>query len=350
MIEKNDATNGSEEIESGLLLKYIKGVSTNAENTLVVTWLNADSGNEKILLQTAYIYYIEQTQNRIRARNPEAALDKIHRRIRKKRHRLFMQRFLAVAGCVLLLVSVGVNSYFWMQKNDEVQHVTMQTNAGMRTNVSLPDGTEVHLNSVTKLTYPISFTKKERRVVLEGEAYFKVNQEAGRPFVVALSGKSLEVEVLGTEFNMQAYADDSLLKITLVEGAVRLGFEGKSGDLQYTTLKPSQRAVYDMANRNMQIRHVDITYDIAWIHGRLMFKDMPVPEVLGRLSRFYNVHFQVEDVLIDKYTFTGTFENKQLSQVLDYLSIASNIKYKIVTPIEDDSESLKRTSVILTKK
>jgi ferric-dicitrate binding protein FerR (iron transport regulator) len=339
------------EIENELLLKYIKGISSDEENSRMMLWLKEDPEYERILLQTAYIYNAQQVQNRILSRNAAYAFNKVQKRIRWKRRRIYIRRSLAMAGCFALLISIGINTSFLIRKKAETQqYITMQANTGMRTDFTLPDGTKVYLNSATKLTYPVAFTAKERRVELEGEAYFKVNREAGRPFIVDLPDRPLKVKVLGTEFNIQAYPADPFLKTTLVNGSVQVGLETEQGTVRYIVLNPSQKAIYDIETRMLEVVEVNTIYDTAWMQGRLMFKDTPVPEVLNRLSHFYNVSFQVQDSLINNYTFTGIFENRQLSQILDYLSISSRIKYKIITPAEDDSDSLKRTSVILTKK
>ncbi len=348
---KDGISSEHNEIENELLMKYIKGISSDEENTRMVLWLKKNPDYERILLQTAYIYNAQHVQSRILSRDPESAFNKIQKRIRRNHRHIYIQRSLAVAGCLVLLISIGINGSFLFQKKAETQqYITMQTNAGMRTDFILPDGTKVYLNSATKLTYPVSFAAKERKVKLEGEAYFKVNREIERSFIVDLQDYPLNVEVLGTEFNIQAYTADLFVKTTLVSGSIRLGIETEPGAVKHVVLNPSQRAVYDIKTRMLEVADVHTIYDTAWIQGRLMFKDTPVPEVLNRLSHFYDVGFQVQDSLINKYTFTGTFENRQLSQILDYLSVASRIKYEIIRPATDDSESPKRTNVILTKK
>ena len=115
-------------------------------------------------------------------------------------------------------------------------------------------------------------------------------------------------------------------------------------------LEPSQKANYNPEKKNLHIVHVNPIYETAWIEGKIMFNETPLPEVLNRLSHFYNVHFQIEDQVINQYTFTGVFEQRHLTQVLDYLSISSQIKYKIIVPEEDDSKEVKQTYVILTRR
>jgi ferric-dicitrate binding protein FerR (iron transport regulator) len=342
-----------EEPETSLLIKYIQGFSSEEEIQYVTEWLKKENENERILLQTAQIYYAQRTKQRIQMRDSGVAFAQVQRQLHKKTRRLFLRRFGTIAGCIAFFTSVVLNYYNFVHmrpEDPEIQYITMQTNAGMRSHFTLPDCTEVFLNSASKLSYPVPFDKKERRVELDGEGYFKVVHDSEHPFVVNITDQPFDVEVLGTVFNIQAYASDEILRTTLIEGSVRLGMETAPGIKKYVILRPSEKAMYDVKNKNLHVEHVNTVYDTAWMSGKLMFKEMPLPEVLNRLSHFYNVRFIVNDPAINNYTFTGTFESRQLVQILDYLSISSQIKYKIMASQEDDSAAKKQTQVILLTK
>jgi ferric-dicitrate binding protein FerR (iron transport regulator) len=349
---KEEQINTSEcELEGCLLIRYIRGISSGEENERVALWLKANPDNEKILLLTARIYHAQRTKERIQNRRPVLAFEKLNQRRQKKAQRIVLKRILAAAACIAIVVSVAAN-YFLLKQDKQTsqpQYVSIQTNAGMRTNLDLPDGTTVFLNSASKLTYPASFDSNERRVTLEGECYFRVAHNQKQPFIVSVEDKSLDVEALGTEFNLQAYPVEQQVRTTLVKGSVKITTQNESGEQEKAILKPSERATYEMG-KSVQIVRVNTIYDTAWMQGRLMFRDTPVPELLMRLSHFYNVKFEIKDEVINNYTFTGTFENRQLSQVLDYLSISSRIRYKIIETAEDDSQGVKRTKVVLMKR
>lgn len=336
--------------DTSILIRYILGISSEKEKSEVLAWLEENPENESTLLQIAQLYYSQRTKQRIQARNPMKAFNNVQHQLQKKMHRVYKYRVLILIASVISIASLGINFYFLKPNESDVQYITMQTNAGMRTNFTLPDGTDVYLNSGTKLTYPICFDTDERRVELNGEGYFKVAHDAKRPFIVNIADKAFELEVLGTEFNMQAYATDEFITTILVKGSVRLAMETTSGIRKTVVLEPSQKANYNPEKKNLHIAYVNPMYETAWIEGKIMFKDTPLPEVLNRLSHFYNVHFQIEDQVINQYTFTGVFEQRHLTQVLDYLSISSQIKYKIIVPEEDDSEEVKQTYVILTRR
>ncbi|MDR2041422.1 MAG: DUF4974 domain-containing protein [Tannerella sp.] len=347
---KEETAQSQDEMDGMLLLRYVRGLAAEAEKARVMQWAGEHPDNEKTLLEVAQLYDARRTKERMLRRNPQEAFYKTLARGKRKARRVFLRKLSVVAACVALAVSLAVNYHLGSPRETEPSFITVQTHAGMRTTLHLPDGTTVHLNSAGTLTYPASFGPQERRVTLNGEGYFQVARDVKRPFIVSVESKRMEVEALGTAFNVQAYDSDSLLKTTLVEGSVRFGVQSESGVWKHTVLQPSEKAVYNLAAKKLHISRTNPAYDTAWIRGRLIFKDTPVPEVLTRLSYFYDVTFDVNDTVINHYTFTGTFENRQLSQVLDYLSISSRIGYQIIPSAEDDSRGVKRTKVVLRKK
>lgn len=333
------------------LLRYIDGIASEEEKRDVEEWLNADTEHEQVLLQTARIYYAYQTRKRIVARDAQSAFIRVYNQITKRNRKIWITRFSVAAACLLGVFITSATLSYLREGNGsrEAQVITVQSNAGMRTNFTLPDGTIAYLNSGSTLSYPIPFDKTERRIHLNGEAYFNVTHKADQPFIVSVRNDRMRVHVLGTEFNIQAYDNDSQIKTTLVNGKVNLELKDKNGQIYEEQLAPSEKATFNLADGRVNIERVNPQYETAWIEGRLMFKDSPLPEVLKDLSSFYNVQFDVRDQVIGSYCFTGMFENRQLFQVLDYLKISSNIDYRI-NQATDDSQGAKRTIVVLWKK
>ena len=229
------------------------------------------------------------------------------------------------------------------------RQITLQANAGVRTRFNLPDGTVVYLNSGSVLSYPMSYDQKERKVCLSGEAYFKVTHNEKQPFIVSTSGDQHRVRVLGTEFNIQAYGDENIISTTLVTGSVNLEVKNKSGNVSHRTLLPSEKAICNLDKEEISVMKINTIYETAWMDGKLMFKDTPLPEALKKLSYYYNVEFVIQDAEIKSYCLTGILDNRLLSQTLDYLRISSNIDYRIEDMKTDDSKGTNRTRVILWK-
>lgn len=315
--------------EESLLLKYITGEVTENEKLQIENWMLESPDNEKILTQLALIYHAQKTQERIKQRDTDTAYNNVQRKIKRRSRRLFLQRIAVAASLFIGLVGIGslLIQFLNLQEKYAPSLITVYSNDNSRSQITLPDGTEVHLNSRSILTYPSYYQGEERKVsLLEGEAYFKVSPNTDRPFIVNVADDKYKIKVLGTEFNLQAYKEDKIIQTTLIEGSVQLDIEGKDSK---AILKPSEKAVYSVNTNQLQIAATNTDRELDWMYDRLVFKQTPMKEVLARLSRFYNVEFEVKNNIIYEYSFTGTFEDKPLYQVLDYMKISSRIDYKI---------------------
>lgn len=314
--------------DESLLLRYITGEVTQEESLLVKEWSGKDTANEELLIQLARMYYAQRTQLRIKNRDTEAAFRIVNNKIKRKGRRLFLQRVGVAAS--LIIGILGIGSFFFqyldLRESFLPSMITVESNDNSRTRLVLPDGTEVCLNSGSSITYPSHYTDGERNVTLSGEAYFKVTHNKEKPFVVNALDKKYKVKVLGTEFNMQAYKDDNVIQTTLIAGSVQVDIQGRNTK---TVLLPSQKAIYSLQNNELEVVSANTDRETDWMYSRLVFKKTPMPEVLARLSRFYKVEFDVRNKIIDTYTFTGTFEDRPLYQVLDYMKISSQIDYNI---------------------
>ena len=332
-----------QELAGTVLLKYLNGTVSAEERSHVDAWLSDDPANHETLLQLARIHHAQRTRQRIRQRSPHKALHAVQKRIAQRSRRLVILR-LAVAAS-LLIGLLGTASLLWQNRQTELppQMITVNTNAGMRSYLTLPDGTVVHLNAGSTLVYPSLYDKNERRVQLAGEAYFKVAPDTEQPFVVSAAGDKVSIRVTGTEFNLQAYEKEEQVQITLMEGSVQLAIEGKKGNVLLT---PSDMATYDTSTGQLLLKKVNTTQVNAWMNGRLIFKDTPMPEVLRQLTHFFTVDFNVQDDLIRDYTFTGTFEDRPLFQILEYMKISSKIEYTMLYP---ENQEIRKPVVYLKK-
>ena len=312
-----------------ILLKYIIGDATEDEKLQIESWTQQDPDNEKILTQLALIYHAQKTQKRIKQWDTHAAYKKVQHKIKKRGQRIYLQRVAMAASLIIGLVGIGslLVQFLDLKEKYAPSLITVHSNDNSRSQFTLPDGTEVHLNSRSTLTYPSYYQGNEREVsLLEGEAYFKVVPNADRPFIVNVADNKYRVKVLGTEFNLNAYKEENIIQTTLVNGSVQIDIDGKH---EKTILKPSQSATYSLNTDQLQITDTNTERETDWLYDRLVFKQTPMKEVLARLSRFYNVEFDIKNNIIYEYSFTGTFEDKPLYQVLDYMKISSRIEYRI---------------------
>lgn len=206
---------------------------------------------------------------------------------------------------------------------------TLSTPRGGQYQVALPDGTRVWLNAASSLRYPASFTGKKRIVYLEGEAYFEVAKNAAKPFHVEVKG--LDVEVLGTHFNINAYHDEIYAKTTLLEGAVKV----KRGDVQ-KLLSPGQQAVSGSSGP-LKVIAADSDEVLAWKNGYFYFNKSTLPEIMRQLSRWYDVDIRYEGTIPDRIFGGEISRSSNASEVLKILELSKvhfriEGKYIIVMP------------------
>lgn len=200
----------------------------------------------------------------------------------------------------------------------------IKTPKGGQYQVLLPDGSKVWLNAASSLRYPARFTGLQRRVELTGEAYFEVAKNADMPFVVESRGQV--VEVLGTHFNIDAYADEAFISTTLLEGAVRVSADKASSP---QLLAPGQQALVSQTGSAVLVRQVDIDEAVAWKSGYFMFNDQDLESIMRELARWYDVQVEYQGD-VGSIKFGGVVSrSKTITQTLRVLELASNVRFKV---------------------
>ena len=200
--------------------------------------------------------------------------------------------------------------------NAEILYNTMTTPRGRQFEITLPDGTHVWLNAASSIRYPTTFSDKQRKVELDGEAYFEVTKNAKQPFIVDARRKSV-IEVLGTSFNVSAYVNDKSLNTTLIDGSVKVNG---------TVIKPGQQAqVTDLVR---VVNNADVDKVTAWQRGFFNFEGASLEEVMKQLERWYDIEVVYADG-IPAVEFGGEFtRNMSLSGVLLALEKAG-VRYRL---------------------
>jgi len=198
--------------------------------------------------------------------------------------------------------------------------------AGQMSNVVLPDGTTVQLNSGTTLNYSANFNSGKRVVTLEGEAFFDVAKDPSHPFLVKT--KTLDFEVYGTSFNIQAYPDEHVLNATLVDGS--LGVFSKNGD-DVSTLEPRENLMYNNQTKAMEIKRVNTNMYTSWKQGLITFWNESLSAIALKLERWYNVEIIIQNKDLANELYIGTImKNKPIDQILEVFRVTSSLKYRVV--------------------
>jgi ferric-dicitrate binding protein FerR (iron transport regulator) len=206
-------------------------------------------------------------------------------------------------------------------QSKEIAYNTISTPRGGQYQIELPDGTRVWLNAASSLRFPVAFTGKERRVEIDGEAYFEVAKNKNMPFIAKTRGG--EIQVLGTHFNVMAYREEDAVRTTLLEGSVKFS----SGN-NVAVLKPGEQAKLSNEGQ-LKIDEVDVEPVIAWKNGLFVFNNEDVSTVMRQLSRWYDVDV-VYQAKQPKQLFVGEVpRNSKLSDVLKMLEVAGDIRFEI---------------------
>lgn len=209
-----------------------------------------------------------------------------------------------------------------MPDKNTVTYNTIETPRGGQYQLALADGTVVWLNAGSSLKYPTTFTGKERKVELTGEAYFEVAKNREQPFSVALNG--MKVEVLGTHFNVMAYNDENTIETTLLEGSVKLTRDGSS-----TMLIPNQKGVLNNGASNFQVHAVNAENVIAWKNGFFKFDDENIETIMRRVARWYDVDVSYKGNL-KRQNFGGKVPRfEDISKLLTTLELTGTVHFKI---------------------
>ena len=237
--------------------------------------------------------------------------------------------WMKIAAAVILLL--GCN-YFWYTYTENLTDTytsaessyEIKVPAGSRTNIVLPDGTEVALNAGSVLRYCLGFGIRERNVTLDGEGYFKVAKNENIPFFVKTN--DLQVRVVGTVFNVRAYNDDNSVMVSLLEGRVNLS--ASSGSMM--KLFPNDQVLYDKGTGRMEKMKSNANTACDWLDGGLTFDNVSFVNIAHRLERKFQVKISIDSEQLRAERFSGSFaSNQSINDILDEINVEKQYTWKV---------------------
>ena len=236
------------------------------------------------------------------------------------------------------------------EKNATIAYQQVKASYGTQSRVELADGTVVSLNSGSTLRFPNSFNgMKTRNVELTGEGYFEVTKNSQQPFIVDIH--KMQIKVLGTTFNIDAYANNSSFTIALVEGSIQLQEKTSNGISDLLEMKPNQVAFYNQAENKLTFETADdLNKYTAWTDGKIVLSNDPINIVIEKLENWYNVDIELADKKMEKYRFTGTFIDEPLEQILSILNLTSQMEYSVIPARKLSDKSYSKRKIILKSK
>ena len=208
--------------------------------------------------------------------------------------------------------------------SEEVMYNTIATPNGGQYQVILPDGSKVWLNAASSLKFPTRFEGKERSVELTGEAYFEVAQHSSMPFRVKVPGNGMDVQVLGTEFDVMAYGNEQTSNTTLVSGKVNVVSKGA-----VRVLEPGKQTILDNQTKTMRVADANVEQVVAWKNGLFRFRETGIRELMRQVERWYNVQVVYETEGKDQ-DFTGVVSrNLPVSALLQTLELTGTVHFRV---------------------
>ena len=302
-----------------LLKKYFNGQCTAEEELLVQRWLNSGQHD------------MPDASDDVFAGIDKAALkEQIWAPLNPAQKQIHPGRswLLRIAALWFTLLTVaGAGYYYWASIPDRmvpaaIVYKTIEAAHGKKMQVLLPEGTAVYLNAGSTLKVPEQFTGADRKVYLTGEAFLQVAKDSLKPFIVATPHAT--VRVLGTVFNVRAYAGDAVTRVAVQEGKVRV--TDSTG--QSVLLIRDQAADYAWQTQTFRAGAAAVHDDIAWHSGMMVFRDEPLERVATTLARWYDVHIEIRNKQLARQRFSGSYgPNPSLAVLLKDLSVVMHFNY-----------------------
>jgi len=272
-----------------------------------------------------------------------------------KLFRLSKHTWLYAAASVIFIAGLGFllkrNSDFKPPVQKDLQQVYVKP--GSRSQIILPDGTIVRLNSSSRLTYNKDFNEKVREVSLEGEAYFDVTKDAKHPFIVHTS--NIDIKVLGTLFNVKSYDEDKTIETTLLRGSIEV-YNKDDPSAPKIILKPNEKMVFNkiengetsgiakvgpdshakvISDEKISISTLSLNKpdslkeETSWLYNKLVIDGDDFKTMAEKMDRWYGVQIEIESPRLEQYHFKGIFENETIEQALDALKLTVKFHYTI---------------------
>lgn len=272
-----------------LLYRFFEGKTTVEEEKKIRQWVDSSEANHSLFFKERITY--------------DALLLTPRKKGHRKQHSLWV---ISTAAAVLLLLIVS-GLYLFEQKQNEELFNKIIVPPGQRINLILSDNSNVWLNANTTFRYPARFSKKERDVYLDGEAYFEVTNEINWPFIVKTDKGS--IRVTGTRFNVEAYSEYNTFETSLFEGGVDIYVN----HVKLVSLNPNQKS--SLEGDHLLLSHITDTDEYLWREGLIAFKNKRLDEIFASLEKYFNVTIRVNPEKLPQHTYTGKFRQ---SDGVDY--------------------------------
>lgn len=334
-----------------LITRYFKGEANPDEINELQKWAGASEDNLMYYRQLKNIWDNSECNKRLKVIDVDRAFDIVSKKVTFKSPATnFLYYWKKIAAVLLIPLVLGNILYFSFRSNSSFTYKEPVYNElfaafGTRSALKLSDGTSVWLNSGSSIKYPDRFLGNNRTVCLNGEAYFEVESDPKKPFIVETS--SLRVKATGTKFNVSGYASLEETEVTLVSGKVEVSMNGDKENKNCSRLDINQHFSFNKATGTTSIINEDTYKYISWKDGKLIFRNEPLSNVIKKIGQVFNIDTEIKGEEIMNYSYRATFQDESLAEILKLLKMSSPIDYIEVKrdPLPDGSFPRKKVII-----
>ena len=334
-------------LNEDIIIRYLENRCSEEDFVLINEWMKESDGNAGELFRMEEIYQLGKFpfEKDDLVTKAERRLGRRLEQENQKKQKVFkLRNMLRYAAAIVAVMVLAAGLTYWFRDKTEEWVVALAAHGQVR-EMLLPDGTKVWLNSRSYLKHPTRFTGNTRDVVLNGEAYFSVHKDKSKRFTVS-TPFDIKAEVLGTEFNMEAYAADSSVRTTLVSGSIRLSFLDDNQKHKSFLMKPNEEFTYNQYTKKVKVDKPYIPTQTSWKDGLVVFRNTPFNEALKVLSKRFNVEFIVKNDKLYNNSFTGPFDGQHLQLILEHFRLASGIQYRFIDPQTGQEGNIKEKTIV----
>lgn len=314
----------------GDILNVITGNIDSKHKSEVYSQVKVNSDAKDIFKKAKIAWALMSSTRKMSEYKVEESYRMLHARISGKKFFLNLNSYLKYVAVLVFVISISTLTFYLGKQNSFVpntgiKYTSIVAGKGQISKVILPDSSVVWLNSDTRLTYDNNYSYINRDLKLTGQAFLEVKRNKNLPLIVA-SG-NLRVKVLGTRFDINAYPDEDLIKVTLESGHVELlNSTDKSFNYQLT---PGQMAGFEPKTGKVKIKSVETPNYTSWKDGELIFVDTPMVEVIKQLERKFDLNIEVANPKVYNSVFNAKFKNESLKEILDYIQFSCPVTYQL---------------------
>jgi len=306
------------------IIDYLLDEEKELKDPVLIGWLEESETNRQTFDQYKKVWNESRNYMKVSAFNPDTAWEKINEINRKKersgkRLRNICYTISSAAASVLIIFALSFMGIF--DKDSEVL-VCMNADYGNRSDITLPDGSVVKLNSGSDITYTYNSKRNVREVNFQGEGFFDV-AKSHIPFVIRIKNGPA-VKVLGTTFNLQAYQEDQIVQTSLLEGSIELVHEDKKWKM-----KPGDIVAFDKETNKLSSVGGGISHTYGWMENKLYMENMSLTDVCKYLERWYNVDINLPPEVGENIHYNGVIQEETILDVMNALTRLSNINYHV---------------------